>query len=87
MNNYFCIINSEDGLVIERVRNIDEFLKEAAEEEYQFLNAFPKGDWNQSEDRIDRNNPIYLDQIILLKGNIIVPKETKVVKEYRLEEE
>ena len=82
---YFTIRHGEDGFYIDKIQNIDEFLIECAEEEQEFLGDFPEDRWNKKRESMDRQNWPDEKEIILIKGEIVVPKTVNVVKEYRVE--
>lgn len=85
MDNYFIIKNFSDGISIEHVTK-DELLKMITPDEYgyhyygdkklKFLDYIPG---------LDDGN-LYMDdnEIIVIKGNFVIPKEKQVVIQYEL---
>ena len=83
-DTYFSITASEDGLKIEKISDMNEFLKVAIEERKEFLNDFPIDNWSKKTDIIYRENYPNENEIILIKGTIVKPTIKKVVTEYEI---
>ena len=81
---YFCIRTTEDGIQVVKIDNINKFLQDSLGE--TFLEDFPEDRWNKKRICIDKDNYPDEDEIILIKGEIIVPKKVEVVTQYKLED-
>lgn len=76
---YFAVQNSEDGVYVLQIEDIQKYLNDAIEEEYEFLDAFPNDSWD--------GNKIFehdCDGVILIKGEIVVPTKAQVVTKYEI---
>jgi len=83
---YFAIYGMEKiGIRISKVEDIEEFLKEAVEDATIFLDDFPKYNGSKRE-QIDINSQPENFEMILIKGEIIVPKIKEKVTVYEIDE-
>jgi len=84
---YFAIYTMEKaGIRISKVEDIEKFLKESIEEETVFLDDFPKYNGSKRES-VDRNSMYGNSDMILIKGEIIVPKIKEKVTVYEINED
>lgn len=80
--NYFVLTSGEDGISISMIskKELEKSLKEKDwGDKVKFLDRVPdidKGCWGQDEDE---------EAIIIIKGEIVVPKAVKRVTEYEVE--
>ncbi len=85
---YFSISCSEDGIRIEKIDNISEFLNQCVEEDILFADDFPEDRWSKKRDVIYNENCLEcmdFQEVLLIKGCIVVPKKKEVVTEYVIE--
>jgi hypothetical protein len=85
---YFVIRNSEDGISITKIDDIDNFLVDAAESNTDFLCEFPEDPWNKKRNNINRESNFNLgntNEEIIIKGEIVVPVKKEKVTVYELE--
>ena len=77
--SYYAIHNTEDGLYISKVTDINKLLEAIADGDYgplQFYTDIPyESDPNYWEDR---------PGLILIKGEIVVPKAVETVTKYEI---
>lgn len=81
---YFQIRCDEDGLSVEKVEDIEQFLEECVEEKIKFLNDFPRDRWNGETNRLDAENYPDENEVILIKGDVVVPQAVSRVTKYGL---
>lgn len=81
---YFAIRSSEDGLHINKIKDIDKYLSDLIEDErsLEFLDKFPMN--SVKEELINENHFLDYNQVILIKGEIILPKKVQVVEKYEI---
>lgn len=82
---YFEIRCGDDGLYIRKIIPDEKYFNEIMEEDWEFLSDFPKDRWNGKNDLLDRETYPDENEIILIKGKIIVPEKKEVVTKYEVE--
>lgn len=79
---YFAIYSLESGVRIEKVEDIHKFLEESVEYNRNFAEDFPEDRWFKNKNAIHMENPLGDEEVLLIYGEIVVPKKKEVVTEY-----
>lgn len=85
MERYFKIQNTQDGMSINTIEDIDEFLNECIDEDIEFVKDL--FDCRYSESKIlesSGENSLAENQYLIIKGKICLPKKKEVVTKYEL---
>ena len=82
---YYAITSNEDGHHIQKIHNIEGFLKECIDDEVTFASDFPLNKWSGKTDEISNNTYLEENECLLIYGSIVVPKKQEVVTEYRID--
>lgn len=86
MKGYIVIHGMEDGGVSIKEYSRDEFEEEAAKGAEGYLGENPKFIDKLSKDMVFSHHDLRDGEVIVIKGEIVVPKAVTVVKTFKLED-
>jgi hypothetical protein len=81
---YFKLYGNEDGVFVEKISNIEEFLTECLKENIEILFDFSETPWDKTRTKFSGDSINEKEQVIIIKGKIVLPKKVKVVEKYEI---